>query len=246
MKKAKGKLMGRRHAKQGADGPALPRGFLARLEQRMAEKGISRYTLSLKAGLGETYLSDLCEGKNKKPSIPAMSSIAKVLETTVAYLLGETYDDHRLFNSIPLVGIVESGTLRKLPQGVPTLVMRPKSKHYPLAKHFSLYVNDTSMAAAHEQPLLPGMEALCIDIEDAELEVESGKIYAIRRTRDGGENYETILRRARVFRDRVELLTESGKPGEDETIIHKGRLLSDPRQPIFAFGLMYGAFQSFE
>ena len=107
MKKAKRESMGRKHAKQGVDGPALPRGFLTRLEQRMAEKGITRYTLSLKAGLGETYMADLFEGKNKKPSIPALMSIAKVLETTVAYLLGETYDDHRLFNSIPLVGIVE-------------------------------------------------------------------------------------------------------------------------------------------
>lgn len=238
--------MGRRHTKQGAEEPALPRGFLTRLEQRMAEKGISRYTLSLKAGLGETYLSDLLHGKNTKPSIPALSSICKVLETTVAYLLGETYDDHRVFNSIPLVGIVESGTLRRLPQGTPRLVTRPKSEQYPLAKHFSLYVNDSSMAAAREQPILPGMEVLCVDIQDAELEVESGKIYAIRRTRDGGENYETILRRVRVYRDRVELLAESGKPGEDEKIIHKGRLLSDPKQPIFAFGWVYGTFQSFE
>lgn len=243
--------MGRRYARQTTDGPELPRGVLTRLQRLMVEKGITRIDLSLKAGLGETYLSDLLHGKNIKPSIPAMISIAKVLGTTVAYLLGETYhadgdEDSRLLNSIPLVGIVETGTLRKLPQGEPTFVNRPKSEHYPLAKHFSLFVNDTSMAAAREQPILPSMEVLCIDITSAELEVESGRIYAIRRTRDGGHNYETILRRARVFRDRVELLTESGKPGDDERIIHKGRLLSDPSQPTYVMGLVYGTFQSFE
>lgn len=239
--------MGRKHTKKGAGEPALPPGFLERLEGRMAEQGISRYALSLKAGLGETYLSDLLQGKNIKPSIPALISIAKVLDTTIAYLLGETYHDHRSFGSIPLVGIVESGTLRKLPQGEPRLVTRPKSEQYPLAKHFSLLVNDTGMAAAREQPILPGMEVLCVDIADADLEVETGKIYAIRRTRDGGDNYETILRRARVYRDRVELFEESGRPLDDVSkIIHKGRLTSDRTQPIYAFGWVYGTFQSFE
>lgn len=242
--------MARKIARQGVGGPELPEGMLERLEALMKEKGVTRIGLSKAAGLGETYVSDLLMSKNTKPSIPALISITKVLETTVAHLLGESYhngngDDRHVASLMPLVGIVESGALRKLQQGEPALVNRPRSEHYPAARHFALHVNDASMAAAREQPILPGMEVVCIDIEDAELEVESGKIYAIRRSRDG-INYETILRRARVFRDRVELTAESGKPGDDEKIIHKGRLLSDTAQPTYAFGLVFGAFYSFE
>lgn len=243
--------MGRRHAKHGIGELELPRGLLTRLQTIMAEKPISRIALSKQAGLGETYISDLLMGKNSNPSIPALISIAKVLETTVASLLGETYDakdedDLRVANLIPLVGIVESGTLRKVPEGDFELVSRPKSEQYPTAKSFVLYVNDNSMAAARERPILPSMEVLCIDIEDADLDVESGKIYAIRRSRNGKE-YETILRRAKVFRDHVELRAESGRPGDEEDkIIHKGRLTSDRTEPMYAFGLVYGTFQSFE
>jgi hypothetical protein len=36
------------------------------------------------------------------------------------------------------------------------------------------------------------MEVLCVDMADAGLQVESGRIYATRRTLDGGQTYETI------------------------------------------------------
>lgn len=241
--------MARKIARQGTGGPELPHGMLMRIGALMAQNGVTRQVLSRKAGLGDTYISDLLSGKNTKPSIPAMASIAKVLGTTVANLLGESYDDRdgdrlRVANLMPLVGVVETGTLRKLPQGEPTLVMRPRSEHHPLAKHFALYVNDDSMSAAREQPILPGMEVVCIDIADADLAVETGKIYAIRRTHNG-QDYETILRRARVYRDRVELTAEGGKLSQ-EKIIHRGQLTSDRSEAMYAFGLVCGSYHSFE
>jgi len=64
---------------------------------------------------------------------------------------------------------------------------------------------------------------------DAGLQVESGKIYATRRTLDGGQTYETIVRRAMVFRDRAELSAGSGRP-EDE----KKSLYPDSLEPSLA------------
>lgn len=229
----------------------LPPGVLSRLSQLMVDQNMTRKALSLKAGLSETYVSDLLQGKNKNPSIPALISIASVFGTSLAYLLGETYHAEnngalRAADLMPLVGIVESGAFRKLPQGEPDLVSRPKSGRYPAARHFALYVDDSSMSAAPEQSIQPGMEVVCVDIDDANLEVESGKIYVLRRTRDRGETYETLLRRAMVYRDRVELTAESGKSTEYEKIVHMGRLTSDRSQPLYAFGLVSGSFQSFE
>jgi len=45
-----------------------------------------------------------------------------------------------------------------------------------------------------------------------------------------------------VFRDRVELIAESGRP-EDEKIVVSG-LATDAGQPIFALGLVYGIFRA--
>jgi len=217
----------------------------------MLARRLNAKALSQKAGLGGTYVFDLIDGKNLSPSMPALQAIAKVLGTSVAYLVGETDHVHpnldmRIANLMPLVGIVESGTFRKPPVGeVPNLVQRPMSQGYPTAKHFALYVNDDAMGAAREGPILPGMEVLCIDLVDAELAVESNKLYAVRRTEDG-RTFETIVRRVMVFRDRVELVAESSQIGVYDKIIVPGRLTTDREQPIYAIGLVYGLFQGFE
>jgi hypothetical protein len=70
---------------------------------------------------------------------------------------------------------------------------------------------------------------------DAGLQVESGRIYS--RTLDGRQTNEAIIRRAMVFRDRVELIAESRRP-EDEKIV-TSKLATDPGQPRFALGFVY-------
>jgi hypothetical protein len=223
--------------------------LLDRLQKLLDAREISARALSRMAGLGDTYVNDVLTGKNSSPSIPAVRTIAKSLGTCVAYLVGETDDRDRAATPpavapIPVIGIVEMGAFRKLQATFP-MVQRPLSQSYPNAKHFVLAVGDDSMGvAAKEGPILPGMEVLCVDMADAGLQVESGRIYVTRRTLDGGQTYETIIRRARVFRDRVELIAESGRP-EDEKIVISG-LATEPGQPIFALGLVYGIFRGLE
>jgi transcriptional regulator with XRE-family HTH domain len=228
--------------------------LVGRLHQLLNAREISARALSRQAGLGDTYVNDLLSGKNSNPSIPAVQAIASALETSVAYLVGETgHHDSvaapRAVAPMPLIGIVETGAFRKLHTTFPMLE-RPLSHSYPNAKHFVLAVADDSMGiAAKEGPILPGMEVLCVDTVDAGLQVESGKIYATRRTLDGGQTYETIVRRAMVFRDRVELSAGTSRPG-DERIVISGQLGTelgtDPGQQMFALGLVYAVFRAFE
>jgi transcriptional regulator with XRE-family HTH domain len=222
-----------------------------RLQRLLNEREISARALSRQAGLGDTYVNDVLSGKNASPSIPAVQAIAKALDTSIAYLIGETGHQDSVaaphaIAAMPMIGVVEVGAFRKLPANANfPLVERPLSQSYPDARHFVLTVGDASMGAASKDgPILPGMEVLCVDMADAGLQVESGRIYAARRTRDGGQTYETIIRRAMVFRDRVELIAESGRP-EDEKIVVSG-LATDPGQPIFALGLVYGIFRGLE
>jgi len=235
-----------------------------RLHKLVNARAISARALSRQAGLGDTYVNDLLSGKNSNPSIPAVQAIASALETSVAYLVGETGQDDSVAPSravapMPLIGIVETGAFRKLsPHPTFAMLERPLSHSYPDAKHFVLMVGDDSMGiAAKEGPILRGMEVLCVDMADAALQVESGKIYVIRRTLDGGQTYETIVRRAMVFRDRVELNAESGRP-EDEKVVISGQLGTefgtalgtefgtDRGQQMVALGLVYGVFRALE
>ena len=146
---------------------------------------------------------------------------------------------------LSLTNAVEMGAFRKLQANSAfPMVQRPLSQFYPDAKHFVLTVGDDSMrAAGKDGPILPGMEVLCVDMADAGLQVESGKIYATRRTPDGGQTYETIIRRAMVLRDRVELIAEGsggalaslqswlneGPPGADVRAVERSELSGKPR-----------------
>jgi Cro/C1-type helix-turn-helix DNA-binding protein len=227
-----------------------PNVLVDRLQRLLNDREISARALSRQAGLGDTYVNDVLSGKNASPSIPAVQAIAKALDTSIGYLIGETGHQDSVASphamaAMPVIGIVEMGAFRK-PQANANfpLVERPLSQSYPDARHFVLTVGDTSGIASKEGPILPGMEVLCVDMADAGLQVESGRIYATRRTLDGGQTYETIIRRAMVFRDRVELIAQSGRTEDEKIVI--SRLATDPGQPIFALGLVYGIFRGLE
>jgi opacity protein-like surface antigen len=227
-----------------------PNVLVERLQRLLNERAISARALSRQAGLGDTYVNDVLSGKNASPSIPAIQAIAKTLDTSIGYLIGETGHQDSVaaphaIAAMPVIGIVEVDAFRKLQANANLpLVERPLSQSYPDARHFILTVGGATGAASKDGPILPGMEVLCVDMADAGLQIESGRIYAIRRTLDGGQTYETIIRRAMVYRDRIELIAESGRPEDEKMVV--SRLATDPGQPIFALGLVYGIFRGLE
>lgn len=150
---------------------------------------------------------------------------------------------------MPIIGISEAGAFRTMSEYADNEVDLPqlaaaKSRDYPNAKHFALEVRGDSMNAA-KKPILEGMFVLCVDMIDAELEIESGKIYVVRRTLDGGQSYETTIKRAKVFRDRVELHPESLNPKHKPTVIKRKRDTMMTSE-VLAIGWVYGTFNSFE
>ena len=58
---------------------------------------------------------------------------------------------------------------------------------------------------------------------DAGLEITDGRVYVVRRTRDGGQTYEMTVKRAFVFRDRIELRPESTNPAHTAITVKRGK-----------------------
>lgn len=77
----------------------------SRLEDLMRERGHNMKSLSLAAGLSETYVRSILK-RGAEPSIKNMEAIAKELRTSAAYLLG---DDKPKPVSIPIVGYASGG-----------------------------------------------------------------------------------------------------------------------------------------
>lgn len=247
-----------RTAKQRASDPELDiRLLIARIHGRLHAADANATQVAIKARLGKTAVHDILSGKNKNPSVPVIRRIALALGTTLSYLTGETDNPEAGLNAagvapIPVAGIAETGAFRPMPEIGPELehelprVNAPTSRAFPGAKHFALEIRGDSMNAAKPVPLVEGMFALCVDFTDAELTLETGRIYAVRRTQDGGHTYEVTIKRAHVFRDRVELRPESTNKKHETIIVPRARGDDLNAQEVRAIGLVYGTFSSME
>jgi len=214
------------------------------------KRGTNAKAVSLKAGLGATFVSDFLADRSSAPGMVPMFRVATALGTTLANLHGGEDDlsPSALLNQIELVAIIETGAFRDMPKGnkFPRVHAAP-IKSLPGAARFAGTVKDRAMDACTTSPMTPGMEVHWIDMASADLAVESGNIYVIRRTRDG-KSWEWLIRRAKVFSDRVEYHAEStiggvwtepivatGKPLIDVPISQKAR----PKGAPIVVGLVY-------
>ncbi len=225
-----------------------------RVEQLRKSKKLSQAGLSKLAVLGNTAVHEIEKDKNKNPSRNVLESIARVLGTDVAYLIGETDNPERRAASpttdrIPVIGIVEAGAFRKMDDisvvaaDMPS-IDAPRSERFPRARHFAMEVRGNSMNAARPA-ITEGMFVLCVDIVDAGIDVESGSIYVVRKTRDNGQTYECTLKRARIFKDRVELVPES-TDSRYEKFILPTTVEPDDSIQVEAIGKVYGLYTPLE
>lgn len=233
--------------------------LIERIGTRMAALGTNAKQVSRLARLGNTAVYDIVNGKNLRPALPTIKAIAKSLDCDLAYLVGDQTEPRRDITSlqgvepIPVIGVAEAGAFRNMMDFDQDLrdvqkIQANRSIVYPKARHFALLVRGDSMNAAKPISIVEGVYLLCVDLIDAELEIESGKIYAVRRTTDGGQTYECTVKRAMVYRDRYELIPESANPSHEKLVIPRGHGQGDAAvdTAINVIGLVYGLYSSLE
>ena len=66
--------------------------FRTRLKELIKRKGISPAKLAKEMGKGESAVKDIIYGRSRSPGIEMVSSIARELNSTDAYLIGESND----------------------------------------------------------------------------------------------------------------------------------------------------------
>lgn len=150
--------------------------------------------------------------------------LSKVLGVTAKYILfGDenvtTGYNPQKWQRLPLttlnsMGYVEAGAWRDVSTSEPPEreVLVPRDDRYPRAKQFCLEVRGDSMNAAKPIPILEGALIRCVDFIDSGVELKTGQIAVVQRTRDGGHLIETTVKRVAVLADRIELRPESTNP----------------------------------
>ena len=244
----------------------------ARLRELMQRRQLSHAALSRMAGLGQTAVNDIMSGRNQSPSNKAVERLATVLGVSVEDLtrrlalpdkarsaaqgLAQDPADARTgkaglnlnLEAIPLIGIAEAGawrTVSPLPADVQESVQPARSRNYKSFNHFALRVQGDSMNASRP-PISDGQIILCVDMADAGLEIADGRVYVVRRTRDAGQSYEMTVKRAFVFRDRIELRPESTNPAYRAITVKRGMDEDFDGTRVEAIGLVYGTYASLE
>jgi len=240
----------------------------ARLRELMQHHQLSHAALSRRASLGQTAVNDIMSGRNQSPSNKAVEKLATVLGVSVEYLTkaaaepsarlrapsperARAADDRTgkaAFDAIPLIGIAEAGAWRSVstfPLDVHESVSPQRSRNYRSFNHFALRVQGDSMNAA-KPPIGDGQIILCVDMADAGLEITDGRVYVVRRTRDGGQTFEMTVKRAFVFRDRIELRPESTNAAHQAITIRRGMDEDFDGTRVEAIGLVYGTYASLE
>lgn len=70
--------------------------LVTRLKSRMAEMNTNASKVSVEARLGKTAVRDIVAGKSRKPTMDTIARIAKVLDCTLAYLVGDVDEPHQM------------------------------------------------------------------------------------------------------------------------------------------------------
>lgn len=238
--------MKRRITDDGTELAKFPLNLLReRLREAMAMRSTHAKEVSLKAGLGDTYVADILSGKNKNPRIPVLKSISEVLQCDLRYLLGQsdtftTEQGQRELYPIPVLYISEMGVFRPMlaapKNSPPRTINADLHPDYPHASHFAVDVRDDALGAGKAARVT----ALCIDLQSARLIVESDRLYAISRTFDG-KNAEVTCKRAKVYQDRTEFHIEPNGNGNSMLTVLSGSQVDNEGAKVEVLGRIFGA-----
>lgn len=221
-----------------------------RLRERLALLDISPTAAAERAGLNRGAIRDILDGKTSSPRLKTLAAIAAVLGTSVHYLTGEVDDDRPSSPEsgdaeVPVIGTAAADVFRADDHGAQAArtIRVPRSSAHPHAHHRAVIAGDNSMDAAQPRPITEGTIACLIDLEDADLLVESGKIYLVERhTPDG--LVERSLRACRASRTTI-VFTSSSRTEEHEPIT-VSRADLDKEKGVRVLGLVYALYYPME
>jgi transcriptional regulator with XRE-family HTH domain len=213
--------------------------MIQRMRSRMQLRKYSVSALARRAGISHSTLSLILSGQVKNSSATIMLAIANSLDCDIEYLLAKT-DHPRAVQpgNFPLVVILraETGTVRRTMSGViERTIEAPLCKKFADRQHFAVEVDDNTMNRA-DPPFPRGFCALAVDA--AGMPVMDGGVYVIRLTKDGGESFETIIRRVNHLNGVTELLAQGDQVDPPRRLAF--HLDTDTTKDAFAIGLVYG------
>lgn len=202
-----------------SDSPMTPG---ERLRARREERGLSAAELAERVGRSESAVRNQENGTNGIPAGLA-KKYAAALGTTAAWIL---YGDSTAapvlppsVTELPIIGPIQAGAwlaVDDTAQDEPVYFTAVADKRYPHARQWLREVRGDSMNARY---VFPGDLAHIVDVTGAGINLNTGMIVEVTRSRDGGGLREITLKEVEVTPDRVLLWPRSTNPRWKDPVV---------------------------
>ncbi|MGQ3040569.1 MAG: LexA family protein [Brevundimonas sp.] len=186
-----------------------------RLRTKREERGISAAELAQRVGRSESAVRNQENGTNGIPATLA-KKYASALGTTAAWIL---YGDNTPapvappeLTVLPMIGPVQAGAWLALDdssQDEPTLLTATVDRRYPHAPQWLREIRGDSM---NERHIYPGDLAHIVDASAAGINLNTGMVVEVTRSRDGGLLREVTLKEVEVTPEGIRLWPRSTNP----------------------------------
>lgn len=167
------------------------------------------------AGLGESTIRHLREGKARSPKVETLEKLAAALDTSPTWLAfgeGSLESYQNQLSYIQVKGEVAAGQWVEVTHCPEEFEHDPASipinPSYPANAQYGLIVRGTSINRLAQD----GEILVCIDIYATGLQPAYDDLVIVERCRDGGALCETTAKRYRPIKDGVELWPDSDDP----------------------------------
>lgn len=187
-----------------------------RVRERMDAVEVKAAPLATKAGLGASFVRDILRDRTVSPSAANLAKLARALETTPAYLIGESDEVLTSRASIPSQGIpfrgeVAAGIWIEVGEGQERpdewLPFNP-APQYPEGAVYCLTVRGDSL----DKVAPPGTVLVCVDLITSGIDFKDGDLVIVERAKAQDSLLEMTAKRVRALNGGFELYPESSNP----------------------------------
>jgi transcriptional regulator with XRE-family HTH domain len=202
-----------------------------RLRELLKERGTTARAVSREIGTNETLIRDILSGKSANPQAMTMARIAEALGVSLSEFFtggdgSEALPAHELAE-LPMIGPVQAGAwlaLDDTSQDEPPMVAAAADRRYPHARQWLREVRGDSMNARN---IYPGDLVHLVDVIGSGVNLNTGMIVEVTRTRDGGSLREVTLKEVEVTDNGVLLWPRSTNPRWTEPVRPEDALADD-------------------
>lgn len=209
------------------------------MQERMDELGWSKADLHTKSGVSYDSINKYLRGDTDHPRGNVMDKLAEAVGKSAVWLRdGVDLEEATVALSKAgmtagvVAGVVEAGAFREVDefdQSTRVEVALPRDERFPNARQILFDCSGDSMNDLKPRPILPGDRLVCLAWDDIEhlVELKSGMVVVVERTRDGGHFREWSVKQLELYSDRAEFHPRSTNPRHKPIVIQQDHEADD-------------------